>query len=174
MGVKEEMKEGGLKILRKVKEIGHRRTFEEEYGLTDFNDLLTLYEYVYFCGQVLVVDMTTYLTEITSSEDEQAQRIVDVFNIQISTIIRCINECNLFSGYAGLFGENMLAQRINYEKACIARFNQIIDLVTPIMNYLSIHDVEFDSNEAVVTDCKEFGFAYQSLIEKGGNNEQQR
>ena len=171
MGVKEELKEGGLEILRKVKEIGHRRTFEEEYALHDFNDLLTLHKYVYFCGKVLVVDMTKYLTEVTSSEDKHVKRIVDMFSIQISTIIRCINECNLFAGYAGLFSADMLAQIIQYEQACIVKFNQIIDAVSPIMNYLSIHDVELDSEEAVVTDCKEFGLAYQSLIEKGGNNE---
>lgn len=173
MGVKEEMKEGGLKILRKVKELGHRRTFEEEYDLHDFNDLLTLYEYVYFCGQVLAVDMTTYLTEVTASDDENVKRIADAFDVQISNIFRHINEYNMLTEYMNLTSaeNDRFAQRIQYEQACIVKFNQIIDLVAPIMNYLSIRDVEFDSEAAVITDCKEFGLAYQSLIEKGGNDE---
>lgn len=173
MGVKEEIKEGGLEILRKVKELGHRRTFEEEYNLHDFTKLLTLYEYVYFCGQVLSVDLLTYLTEVTSSSDENVQRICDAFDVQVSNVFRLINEYNTLAEYMNIMyaDPDKFKERIPLEQVCIVKFNQMIDLISSLMNYLSIQDIEFDSQDAVATDCKEFGLAYQSLIEKGGNNE---
>lgn len=172
MSVKQELKESGMEILNNVKEKGHRVAFQEEYGVEDFNDVLVMYGYVYFIGQVLSVDMILYLTEVTFSENEEVKLIADAFDVQISNIFRLINEYNELNEYMNTVctSEDRFKERIEIMKNCIIKFIRIIDLVLPVMKYIAVNDVELEAEDAIMTDIKEFRLAYQSLSEKGESN----